>query len=518
MSFSKPNISAATLTKNRVDISPTSGLCVSCLDGCPGYCEVGESALKGRDILYPKPYGKIISGSEKDYPVDFSHFNIQGSCTKEGEGRGYIDIKEIDISTSLGEEDRIELKTPFIIGALGSNDIVKENWEHITVGAAICGTIVIIGGDICGMDIESEIKDGKIVKSPEMERRIKNFKEWQDSYGNIFVQCTSEDIKLGVPEYVIERLNIEGIEIKWGQGASSIYGQNKISSIDDAKELKKRGYTVNPDPEDPIVSEMLRVGAFKEFEINSKNSFIDEEGFLEEVEKLRNIGAKFISLKTGAYKATDLALAIRCASKAKVDLLSIDGSGGGSGMGPWRMMNEWGIPTVYIESLLWKYLKRIEEKGWYIPCCAIGGGIILEDQIYKALAIGSPYIRLVSIGRGVMTSAMVGKTHGELAKERVRKDIKKYQEIINQSFSCALKLREIYGDKFENIPTGAIGLYNYFDRLSTGMKQFLAGVKKDNIKDIKREDLIALTKESSDVSGIPYIMDADLEKIEEILS
>ncbi|MEW6587284.1 MAG: FMN-binding glutamate synthase family protein, partial [Nitrospirota bacterium] len=80
MSLSKPNASAATVTTTRVTPSPVSGLCVNCVDGCPGYCEVGRSALRGREIIYPQPFGKVISGSEKDYPVDYSHFNIHGTC------------------------------------------------------------------------------------------------------------------------------------------------------------------------------------------------------------------------------------------------------------------------------------------------------------------------------------------------------------------------------------------------------------------------------------------------------
>lgn len=58
MTFSKPNASPATLTRNRVSSAPGSGLCVTCLDGCSGYCEVGLSALRGREVLYPQPFGK----------------------------------------------------------------------------------------------------------------------------------------------------------------------------------------------------------------------------------------------------------------------------------------------------------------------------------------------------------------------------------------------------------------------------------------------------------------------------
>ncbi|MDY6972340.1 MAG: glutamate synthase-related protein [Thermodesulfobacteriota bacterium] len=521
MSFSIPNISPATLTTNRVGISPSSGLCVSCLDGCPGYCEVGSSALKGRDLLYPRPFGTTISGSQKDYPVDFSHFNIQGSCTRSDgseEGSKPAKVMDIDISAHIGVEEKIRLDTPCLIGALGSTDIAGVNWESIAIGAAICGTIVTVGENVCGMDAQSDLQGGRIVRSPEMERRITCFKDWHDGSGQIFVQCNQDDMKRGVPEYVIERLGVEGIEIKWGQDAGSICWQNKTPSIEDARELKNRGYSVIPDPDDPLTDKMIECGAVKELEVHGESSLIDEEGLLREVERLRNIGAKYISLKTGSYRSRDLALAIKCASKARVDLLTVDGSGSGSGMTPWRMMNEYGIPTVYIESLLYRYLRRIEKMGWFIPDCAIAGGIILEDQIVKALALGAPYITSVCMGRGAMAAAMVGRTHGHLIKERFSKDPQKYQDTILRTFSCAHKMKEKYGNDFGRIPAGAMGLCNYFDRLGTGLQQFLAGLRKSNVKHIKREDLTALTRECAEVSGIPYIMDADSEEAKKILS
>ena len=53
--FSKVNASAATLTKNRTgdSVVPASGLCVTCVDGCIGMCEVGKSAYRGHEVIYP---------------------------------------------------------------------------------------------------------------------------------------------------------------------------------------------------------------------------------------------------------------------------------------------------------------------------------------------------------------------------------------------------------------------------------------------------------------------------------
>ena len=75
MTLSKPNSSAATMTKLRTDreVSPFSGMCVTCIEGCIGLCEIGRSAYRGAEIIYPQPFGPTTSGAQKDYPIDYSH-------------------------------------------------------------------------------------------------------------------------------------------------------------------------------------------------------------------------------------------------------------------------------------------------------------------------------------------------------------------------------------------------------------------------------------------------------------
>src|SRR5690606_16992365 len=118
----------------------------------------------------------------------------------------------------LGGKNKIKLDVPFFTGALGSTDVARINWEENAVGAAISGTIVVVGENVCGMDHRAEFKNGRIVKSPEMERRIKTYKRWHNGNGAIVVQYNVEDGRLGVPEYVLG-LGVESIEPKWGQGA-----------------------------------------------------------------------------------------------------------------------------------------------------------------------------------------------------------------------------------------------------------------------------------------------------------
>ena len=520
MSFSKPNRSAATLTTTRVDPAPISGICVTCVDGCEGPCEIGRSALKGREVIYPIPFGKITAGSEKDYPVDFSHFNIQGTAV------GAVGVEAdpdkatfpaVDTTTALGADGSIKLNFPVFTGAVGSTDIARINWTEVAVGAAISGVIVVAGENICGMDPQAEFSNGRISRSPEMERRVNAYKEWYDGTGGIIVQANVEDTKLGVPEYVIEKLGIEIFELKWGQGAKDIGGEVNLPSIERALELKERGYIVLPDPTNPAVQEAFKAGGITEFERHSRLGMVDEDAFHKSVEDLRGLGAKYVTLKTGAYRPADLARAIKYSSDAKIDLLTIDGAGGGTGMSPWRMMNEWGIPTVQLECLAYQMCEKLKAKGAYIPPIAIAGGLSLEDHIFKAIALGSPYVKAICLGRAILTAAMVGKTHGRLMQQKMEDEGEEPSEGYVRLFAVGAELKERFGKDFEKLPPGAIGMYSYIDRMKQGLQQFMAGARKFALQYIDRNDLIALTRDAAEVSGIAYVMESDAEEVEKIL-
>lgn len=181
------------------------------------------------------------------------------------------------------------------------------------------------------------------------------------------------------------------------------------------------------------------------------------------------------------------------------------------------MMNEWGIPTVYLEALLYQFLRRLDQEGAFIPDCAMAGGLALEDHIFKAIALASPYIKAICLGRASMTAAMVGNTIGEMVKKgKVPADIAKYGNDIEHIFILAAKLKDKYGKDFERIPAGTIGMVTYFDRLNAGLQQFMAGARKFSLQYISRDDLCALTREASQLSGIPYVMDGDKEEIDKI--
>ncbi|RLA97429.1 MAG: FMN-binding glutamate synthase family protein, partial [Deltaproteobacteria bacterium] len=411
----RPNANDATGTFNRSrNVVPMSGLCTRCVDGCRGGCEVWLASFRGREVLYPQPFGEITAGAEKDYPVDYSHLSIQGYA-RGAKGLGSevgpdeAIFSNVDTTTEYGWEKKVKMLLPIFTGALGSTEIARRNWEHFAVGAAISGITIVCGENVCGVDPELELdSEGKVKKSPEMDRRIEVYRRFHEGYGEILVQANVEDTRLGVPEYIASKHNLETIELKWGQGAKSIGGEIKVKTIERAIELKRRGYVVLPDPEDTAVREAYERGSLKEFERHSRLGFVSKESFLEEVDRLRSIGFKRITLKTGAYSAVDLAMALRFGAEAKLDLITIDGAPGGTGMSPWPMMNEWGIPTFYLESLTYQFCRKLEERGFRVPDIAIAGGFSTEDGIFKAIALGAPYVKAVCMGRALMIPGMVG--------------------------------------------------------------------------------------------------------------
>lgn len=527
MNLRRPNADESTGTFNRSkNVAPMSGICSRCLDGCKGGCEIWLSSFRGREVLYPGPFGGVTAGADKDYPVDYSHLNIQGYARgakglPEGiEGNPDTALfPDVDTETEYGWTKKVKMRVPIFTGALGSTEIARKNWEHFAIGAAISGITLVCGENVCGIDPGLELNSkGKITKAPEMDRRIGIYKKFHEGYGELLVQMNVEDTRFGVAEYVSSKHNLDTIELKWGQGAKCIGGEIKVTTLKRALELKKRGYVVSPDPTLKENQVSFEKGAIKEFERHSRLGFVTKEAFLEEVDRLRSLGFKRVTLKTGAYSALELAMALRYGAEAKLDLLTIDGAPGGTGMSPWPMMNEWGIPTFYLQALTYNYCEKLKGKGMKVPDIAMAGGFSSEDGVFKALAMGSPYVKAVCMGRGLMIPGMVGKNIATwIDEDDLPKSVSKYGSDVNEIFVAYAELEEKFGSDIKNIPLGAVAIYTYCQKFRVGLQQLMAGSRNFRLSTISRKDLMALTEEASKISGIPYVMDAYGEEANKIL-
>ncbi len=528
MNLGGPRGNDATQTANRSkNVVLMSGLCSRCTDDCTGNCEVFKASFRGRELIYPGPFGDVTAGGDKDYPVDYSHFNIQGyALGARGLPKGVAanpdtaTFPSVSTETEYGWGKKVKMRVPIFTGALGSTEIARKHWEHFAVGAALSGVTLVCGENVCGIDPRLELNsDHKVVKAPDMDRRIEIYKRYHRGYGEILVQLNVEDTRLGVAEYVLEKHGLDTIELKWGQGAKCIGGEIKVNSLERALELQKRGYIVTPDPSNPVNQAAFKDGALTEFERHSRLGFVDEEGFLAEVERLRSLGFRRITLKTGAYPLRELAMAIKWGSKAKIDLLTIDGAPGGTGMSPWRMMEEWGVPVVYLHSAAYDFAKKLADRGERVPDTAFAGGFASEDGVFKALALGAPFTKAVCMGRALMIPGFVGKNIGEwIEKDKLPRTVSQFGSSVEEIFINYEDVKAIVGsDEINNIPLGAIGIYSYSEKIKVGLQQLMAGARCFSVPAITRSELMSLTEECARISGIPYVMDAYRQEALDIL-
>ncbi len=509
------------------DVNPTSGMCPICIHDCKTLCEVGKSALRGREVLYPDTewFGHSTASSNKDYGLDWSDFQI---LTDVIGARGIEPTSDkatfpsADITTSVGG---VPLKVPVFTAGLGSTAVAKNYWDGLAIGAAISGSIQVIGENICGMDMDAVITKGKVTRSPELKYRVDKFREfWDGRNGEIVVQTNVEDQRLGTDVYALSRLEVNVIERKWGQGAKAIGGEVRIYDLKKALELKRRGYIVLPDPEDAAVQKAFKDGAFKTFERHSRVGFPEFKGFVEDIEWLRKQGAKKVFLKTGAYRPAATAFTLKCASAAKVDLLTFDGAGGGTGMSPVPMMNDCSTPTVYLQAQVMQCVRMMKENGMYVPDIAFAGGFVNETQIYKSMAMSDlgtgPTVKAVAMARAPITAVMKADYFAQLSKKNdlPAQFAKAYTSDPNKFMIAHSDLEKIYGKDVKNIPMGAIGLYTYWhDRVGVGLQQLMAGARKFKLHCIARGDIASISERATRVTGIPMISEVENDLMARIL-
>ena len=524
-----------------------SGLCTLCMSSCKGKCETWLSCLAGRKLLYPREFGWITAGSGNvtQVGVGYHALRIQGyAYGSSGLDAGLSSdpddcvFPNVNIATSFGREVETKCRVPIMTGALGSTFVAAKYWDSFAVGAALCGIPIVIGENVVGVDKESVFANGKIEKAPELDRRIAMFQRYYDGHGVVIVQMNVEDTRNGVAQYIIDKYGDDVIiELKWGQGAKVIGGEIQVEDIEYARFLKDRGYIVDPDPYSKTVEKAYEARAIDSFARHSRLGGTNvpstdevEENFKTAVEGLRSLGFKRISLKTGSYGMETLAMSIRYAADTKLDLLTIDGSGGGTGMSPWNMMEHWGVPSLPLHAKAFEYCQVLKERGIEVPPLALAGGFAREDHIVKALALGAPFTRLVCMGRAPMIPGYLGSNIEGVFKPEKRAELSGHWESLPPSVATYGKypdeifagweaVKERVGEaEMENIPFGAVAMYGYVDKISCGVQQFLAGLRKFNVSQLSRDDLFAANRETAAETGIPYMTDATSESAMAILT
>lgn len=110
----------------------------------------------------------------------------------------------VNLDTYLGANKDLKLTTPIVVAAMGSTNVAADNWDHLAAGCAISGAGIAIGENVCAMDHNVEIKNGRVVHSPNLAKRVKDFQGWS-------------------------------------QGTKDIGGEVKLNTLERALQLKGRG-------------------------------------------------------------------------------------------------------------------------------------------------------------------------------------------------------------------------------------------------------------------------------------
>jgi hypothetical protein len=549
MRFSKSNDVLGTTNRGN---AAESSLCTLCRASCKGKCETWLSSLVGRKLLYPRDFGMVTAGANNTthIGVSYNSLRIQGyAYGSHGLDKSLSNdpddciFPNVSLETEFGNTMKTKVRMPLMTGALGSTFIAEKYWDSFAIGGALVGIPVVIGENVVGVDLKSEIgkgktKKGKIKSSPELERRIDTYLRYYDGYGAIIVQLNVEDTRNGVAEFVADKYGNKCIiELKWGQGAKDIGGEIQVTSLDYALFLKERGYIVDPDPTKPQVVQAFKEGAVKSFARHSRlgGTNLDtveqvREDFMSSVKYLRRLGFERITLKTGSYGMEELAMAIKFASEARCDLLTMDGSGGGTGMSPWNMMQSWGVPSVFLHSKAYEYASILAANGEKVVDMSFAGGFALEDSIFKGLALGAPYTKLICMGRAIMVPGFLGANiEGALNPDRKEKISGNWDNLPKTVTDIGTKPVEIFASYFDleekigkkemaNIPYGAIAFYTLADKLGAGLQQLMAGARKFSLDKLSRTDLFSGNRETEKETGIPHLSDINDEAAKKILN
>jgi glutamate synthase domain-containing protein 2 len=542
--FEWPKSNDVLGTANRGNNSE-SGLCTLCRADCKGKCETWLASLSGRKLLYPRDFGAVTAGSNNTLQtgVAYHSLRVQGYVygakgIPTGLTNSADDCLFTNISTELefGAKVKTKVRVPIMTGALGSTFVAAKYWDSFAVGAALVGFPIVIGENVVGVDQQAVIENGRVIKSPELERRIEIFLRYYDGYGAIIVQLNVEDARNGVAEYVMEKYGDQVIiELKWGQGAKCIGGEIQVESLEYAQFLAKRGYLLDPNPMLPEVQAAYHAGSVKAFARHSRLGYTNldsaaavEQAFHDNIAYLRKLGFTRISLKTGSYGMEALAMAMKYATACELDLLTIDGSGGGTGMSPWNMMDSWGVTSIFLHNKAHEYASILARKQRVVDL-SFAGGLAREDHVFKALALGAPFAKLICMGRAMMIPGFLGSNIEGVLKPANRAHVNgNWDKLAPAVAEIGSAPEEIFAGYYDlqqkigasamhDIPFGAIAIWTFCDKLRAGLQQLMAGARKFSLPDIARDDLMAANRETEQELGIPFMTEALDEQAKRIL-
>ncbi len=362
------NADVATKTKLTFEEHACQGgMCSVCtLDG---NCEIGLKAKTGRTV-FPDPFGVAQFGGEKRLP------NIEDiQIIPELYGDSII-FKNVSTEMKVGS---FNFAVPISIAAMGSTKVAHSRGAALAEGAAKAGIGMAIGENVLATYGDAGLKE-----------RIQPFLDNYKKLGAVIVQGNGEDIKQGVFEKGAA-LGAHAIEVKIGQGAKQgLGGEIKFEGDEQAEKYRKLGYIVIKN-KDGTYQRHVQPGSLSDEQL--------KKNIIKYSELNLPIWVK-TGMGTGILKLVSALQELKKEQGIRIECLTIDGFGGGTGMSPWLIMNEMSVPSATIFSMM-------GEKPDFDVLLA--GGYNNGLDIGKAMMLGA---NGASMGRPFLVAANVAKAEG----------------------------------------------------------------------------------------------------------
>jgi len=395
------------------DHAAMSGLCSNCI--MCGMCEVGKKAKTGR-TLFPGPFGTTQFGAEKRIP-NMEDLQIMPELYGEG-----LFFTKTSSEAKLGG---FKCTVPLVIAGMGSTKVASDKNDELTIGAAKAGITRVLGENYLITFGEEKLK-----------HTIDIYKKNQKKdYGAIVIQVNANEHKLGLAKMAAD-FGADAIEFKIGQGAKQgLGGEIQFEGEEKAEKFKKAGYLV------------IDKGEGK-YERHAFPGTLSSESLRETLKEYASHG-KPLWVKTGMglgiIKLIEELDKIKKEEDLPIEILTVDGFGGGTGMSPWLVMNEMNMPS----GALFAVLKKRPSFD-----IILAGGYSTGFDVAKAMMLGADG---VAMGRPFLIAA-----------------------------------------RQEN------GIENFCAALSEELRMTTVTQKVDTVSKIvgKRKALFALSKEAKDLFGI----------------
>jgi hypothetical protein len=316
---------ACSITSTKLfspDHAAMSGLCANCI--MCGMCEVGAKAKSGR-TLFPGPFGNTQFGAEKRL-ANMEDLQILPELYGEG-----LFFTKTTSETTLGG---FKCTVPLVIAAMGSTKVASDLNDELTIGAAKAGIPRVLGENYL-------ITFGK----EKLKHTIDIYKQNQKSgYGAIVIQVNANEHKLGLAKIAAE-LGADAIEFKLGQGAKQgLGGEIQFEGDDLAKKYREAGY------------EVIKKDNGK-YERHAFPGSMSDESVRATLKEYASYGKKIwikIGMGIGIIKLIESLVKIKKEENIPLELITVDGLGGGTGMSPWLVMNEMNLPSGALFTMLKK--------------------------------------------------------------------------------------------------------------------------------------------------------------------